>query len=150
MNDSIRRGASRTSAASAAAVAAAVLLAACTSSAMGANDQAGAAAGCRHQEKAGGDSLLLTTTCPARVGSPAVMTVTVRDPAGHLVTGATVTMQSAMPAMGMSGSKIAAVPEGGGYRARVLLGMSGMWKITVTVVPPGGDPVVARFPVTAS
>lgn len=129
---------------------AALLVAGCASSAQ-AGGAAGGAKSCDQHKSAGADTVAIkTVTCPAPAGSTTKLTITVSDSAGRPVTGAAVTVRSLMPSMGMSSSPITAFPNGSGYQASVLLGMSGTWQLAVTVVAPGAKAASVQFAIPAS
>jgi hypothetical protein len=129
---------------------AALLAAGCASSAR-AGGTAGGAKSCDQHKSAGADTVAIkTVTCPAPSGSTTKLTITVSDSAGHPVTGATVTLRSLMPSMGMSSSPITAFPQGSGYQASILLGMSGTWQLAVTVAAPGAKAATVQFAIPAS
>lgn len=132
------------------AVLATLLAAGCASTAQAGAPAAGART-CDQHKSAGADTIAIKTgACPAPAGSTTKVMITVSDSTGHPVTGAAVTLRSLMPSMGMSSDKITAFPDGSGYQASVLLGMSGTWELAVTVAAPGTRPATVQFAIPAS
>jgi nitrogen fixation protein FixH len=69
---------------------------------------------------------------PARQGR-AVITITVKDPAGKPIKAATVKLASSMPMMSMTGPSVTARESGPGvYTAKINLNFATMWRFDVT------------------
>ena len=85
---------------------------------------------------------MTTRPDPPRAGDNTVE-VTVRDPSGAPVTGATVTValfMPAMPSMNMPAMRADATlleTGGGAYRGQADVGMAGRWDVTITVTRDG-------------
>lgn len=104
------------------------------------------AADCNQQRTVDGYAISLQLDpCPARGGTTANVTITMRDRSGNPVTDAKVTVLPDMPSMNMAGDTKTATADPTGYRTDVLLGMSGAWRINVTATPASGSPVKAHF-----
>ncbi|MEU6943538.1 FixH family protein, partial [Streptomyces rubiginosohelvolus] len=73
----------------------------------------------------------------------------VKDAEGKAVPGAKVEINPEMPNMKMKGGNQTARPKGDGYEAKLVLGMPGDWRITVTVVPAAGEKSTTAFNLTA-
>ena len=80
-------------------------------------------------------------TDPPKAGEAMGLTITVTDPSGQPVPGATVTASVAMTSMDMGTSHPAFKDTGAGkYTGQVQFSMAGPWRVTVSVIPPGGGP----------
>ncbi|HET9893335.1 MAG TPA: FixH family protein [Streptosporangiaceae bacterium] len=129
---------------------AALLAAGCAGSAQ-AGSSAASAKTCEQHKSTGADTVgIKTVKCPAPAGAATKLMITVSDSSGHPVTGATVTLRSLMPSMGMSSDQITAFPSGSGYEASILLGMTGTWELAVTVAAPGAKAATVQFSIPAS
>lgn len=93
---------------------------------------------------------LALTPCPVKAGSPSSALVTVRDDTGKAVSDATVRLAADMPAMKMNAEPVDAPYTGSEYQGRILLGMSGPWKIKVQLRQGAGQPAEATFDVDAT
>ena len=84
---------------------------------------------------------------PPKAGETTGLTVTVTDPQGQPVPGATVTASVAMTSMDMGTSHPAFKDAGAGrYEGQVQFSMAGPWRVTVSVTPPGGgSPTTQAF-----
>ncbi|MEU6977661.1 MULTISPECIES: FixH family protein [unclassified Streptomyces] len=91
------------------------------------------------------------TPCPAKGGGAAgAATITVKDAAGKAVEGAKVEINPEMPNMKMKGGNQSASAQGGGYEAKLVLGMPGDWTVTVVVTPETGKASTTAFDVKAA
>ncbi|AXG80808.1 FixH family protein [Streptomyces paludis] len=140
----------------AAAVFLAAALTGCTAAAnSGANGGSSPAsdldADCRATKSDTGLEVTLTVSpCPPTGGGVAgTAGVEVKDADGKAVSGAKVEINPEMPNMKMKGGNQTARPEGDGYEAKLVLGMPGDWRITVTVVPASGEKSTTAFNLTA-
>ncbi|MEW2067522.1 FixH family protein [Streptomyces sp. NPDC007346] len=147
------RGAARRAGAAAVLLAAA-LLTGCA----GTSDAAGGSApaadldeDCRATKSDAGLEVTLTVApCPPTGGGSAgTAGVTVKDADGKAVAGAKVEINPEMPNMKMKGGNQTARPKGDGYEAKLVLGMAGDWRITVTVTPASGEASTTAFDLTA-
>ncbi|MFD3412305.1 FixH family protein [Streptomyces cyaneofuscatus] len=148
------RGAARRAAAATAFLVAAVLTG-CTGTA---SDAAGGSSpagdldeDCRATKSDGGLEVTLTVApCPPTGGGVAgTAGVAVKDAGGKAVAGAKVEINPEMPNMKMKGGNQTARPKGDGYEAKLVLGMAGDWRITVTVTPASGEASTTAFNLTA-
>lgn len=93
---------------------------------------------CTQDQKTGAITVHLNVSpCPVHAGQPSTANVTVKDGSGVAVRNAEVTIGSAMEAMKMAGGSVKAEEQADGYRAKVLLGMSGPWDLYVQVSVAG-------------
>ncbi|MGW7227800.1 FixH family protein [Streptomyces cyaneofuscatus] len=108
-------------------------------------------ADCRATKADAGLEVTLTVSpCPPTGGGAAgTAQVAVKDADGNAVPGAKVEINPEMPNMKMKGGNQTARPEGDGYEAKLVLGMPGDWRITVTVVPVTGEKSTTAFNLTA-
>ncbi|MFC8724489.1 FixH family protein [Streptomyces bacillaris] len=148
------RGAGRRAAAT--VLLAAAALTGCTATAdSGANGGSPAEsdldADCRATKSDAGLEVTLTVSpCPPTGGGAAgTAGVEVKDAEGKAVPGAKVEINPEMPNMKMKGGNQTARPKGDGYEAKLVLGMPGDWRITVTVVPAAGEKSTTAFNLTA-
>lgn len=83
---------------------------------------------------------------PPRSMREATFTITVTDPNGAALQGATVTCDMTMPAMPMPVNRPEALEvDPGVYAARVLFTMAGGWEAAVHVAPPDGQAETFTF-----
>lgn len=88
--------------------------------------------------------------CPPTGGGAAgTAGIAVKDADGKAVPGAKVEINPEMPNMKMKGGNQTARPKGDGYEAKLVLGMAGDWRITVTVTPASGEASTTAFNLTA-
>lgn len=93
------------------------------------------------------DCLRVTLTIDKREAGPRVLTLTIKEPGGKPLTGATVTLRTWSLEMnhGIS-SYTAKMTKPGVYVASdVSLGMSGKWQVEVTIGRPGAGKAQADF-----
>jgi hypothetical protein len=108
----------------------------------------GAAAEAGHFAQTGSEmSLTLQVDpFPPRPMREATFTITVTDPGGAPLQGATVVCDMTMPAMPMPVNRPEAAEDGPGvYVARVLFTMAGDWEAAVHVALPGGHAETFTF-----
>lgn len=99
---------------------------------------------------AGREITLKVRPCPVKGGGSAgTATITVKDTTGEAVEGAEVEIAPEMPNMKMKSGNQSASAKGGGYEAKLVLGMPGDWRVTVTVTPASGKASSAAFDVKA-
>ncbi|MFG3172309.1 FixH family protein [Streptomyces sp. NPDC048200] len=146
-----RTPAVRRSALLAAAVLAIAALSGCNSGAdTAANSGSAKGASCNPTKTNAGLKITLTATpCPLQGGKTGTAAITVKDSDGKAVDGAKVEVNPEMASMKMKGGDQTAAAKGDGYEAKLVLGMSGDWKVTVTVTPSTGQKATATFDLTA-
>nr|WP_233841532.1 FixH family protein [Streptomyces microflavus] len=102
------------------------------------------------QVRRGLEVTLTVAPCPPTGGGAAgTAGIAVKDADGKAVPGAKVEINPEMPNMKMKGGNQTARPEGDGYEAKLVLGMAGDWRITVTVTPASGEASTTAFNLTA-
>ncbi|MEU3831705.1 FixH family protein [Streptomyces microflavus] len=106
---------------------------------------------CRATRSDAGLEVALTVApCPPTGGGAAgTAGIAVKDADGKAVPGAKVEINPEMPNMKMKGGNQTARPKGDGYEAKLVLGMAGDWRITVTVTPASGEASTTAFNLTA-
>lgn len=81
-------------------------------------------------------------------GDGNVVSLDIRDHAGHPLESAVVRVHADMTTMAMPVPDVSAVARGSGrYRARLLFSMAGPWRLTVTITAPGQAEVQVAFAV---
>ncbi|GIH72211.1 FixH family protein [Sphaerimonospora thailandensis] len=114
-------------------------------------DETTSPAACQTEKQGAGLTVRFTTVpCPAKGGMVAVAQFTIRDSAGEPVRDATVKVNYDMPSMNMQrSSEQTATLNGDAYEARLVLGMTGFWVVTIQVSRGSAAPAAMRFDVRA-
>lgn len=98
-----------------------------------------------------GFTLTFTTLPEIPKAGEAALRLKVTDPAGYAVANAQVVFVYTMPMPGMSESKVTGRhTKDGVYEGKAMLGMGGMWVVTVTVTMQGLEPVTEKFQFTVA
>ena len=96
--------------------------------------------------QAGGLTLTFTTDPATPKAGETVLRLKVTDQAGKPITEAQVVFSYTMPMPGMMESKVTATrTKDGTYEGKAMLGMGGMWEVTVDVARPGHLAVTEKF-----
>jgi Cu(I)/Ag(I) efflux system membrane fusion protein len=104
------------------------------------------AAGPANETRQSGDVSLTLTTVPEKPKSGEnMLRLKLADKAGKAIANAQVIFLYTMPMPGMTDTKVPAIYKGGAYEGKAMLGMSGIWDVTVHVTIPGKPPIKEKF-----
>ena len=101
--------------------------------------------------QAAGFSFTFSTVPEKAKAGETLLRLKVTDPAGYAVANAQVVFVYTMPMPGMSESKVTGRhTKDGVYEGKAMLGMGGMWVVTVTVTMQGLEPITEKFQFTVA